>query len=140
VAADWGVKHEANCVCVPAADFDQDGDLDLLLVNFYGNVVLYRNNTDDKNWLVVKPVGRSSNPDGIGAKISVFAETERQPLVGFRQIRSGAGYCRSSPLVAHFGLGRPAAEAYRVEVLFPGTKTPVVRQRVKPGQRLVVAE
>jgi hypothetical protein len=140
VAAEWGVKHEANCVCVPAADFDQDGDLDLLLVNFYGNVVLYRNNTDDKRWLVVKALGRRSNPDGIGARISVFAETDRRPPVGFRQIRSGAGYCRSSPLVAHFGVGRPAAEAYRVEVLFPGAKTSVVKEHVKPGQRVVVSE
>src|SRR5207244_13528892 len=120
---------------------DQDCDLDLLLVNFYGNVVLYRNNTDDKDWLMVKPVGRRSNPDGIGAKVSVFAETEaQQRLVGFRQVHSGAGYCRSSPLVAHFGLGHPAAKFYRVEVLFPGAKTPVVKERVTPGQRVLISE
>ena len=52
----WGIRREANCVCVPAVDFDNDGDLDLLLVNFYSNVVLYRNETNDKNWLRVKAV------------------------------------------------------------------------------------
>jgi hypothetical protein len=132
----WGIKHEANCVCVPAVDFDNDGDLDLLLVNFYSNVVLYRNNTDDKNWLRVKAVGTKSNPDGIGAKIRVYA---RDKLVGYRQIHSGAGYCRSSPLEAHFGLGK-SADAYRVEVQFSGSKTIVTRDNVKPGQRIVIRE
>ncbi len=135
-AKEWGIKHEANCVCVPAVDFDNDGDLDLLLINFYSNVVLYRNNTNDKNWLRVKAVGTKSNPDGIGAKISVFAKGK---LIGYRQIHSGAGYCRCSPLEAHFGLGK-AAESYRVEVVFSGSKTRVVRENVKAGQRLVIQE
>lgn len=136
LAKHWGIQHEANCVCVPAVDFDNDGDLDLLLVNFYSNVVLYRNNTDDKNWLRVKAVGTKSNPDGIGARVSVFTKDK---LVGYRQVHSGAGYCRSSPLQAHFGLGK-AAESYRVEVVFSGSKTRVVRQNVKPGQRIVIRE
>ncbi|MSQ94819.1 MAG: CRTAC1 family protein [Gemmataceae bacterium] len=135
-AKQWGIKHEANCVCVPAVDFDNDGDLDLLLINFYSNVVLYRNNTNDKNWLRVKAVGAKSNPDGIGAKISVYAKDK---LVGYRQIHSGAGYCRSSPLEAHFGLGK-AVESYRLEVVFSGSKTRVVRENVKAGQRIVIRE
>jgi enediyne biosynthesis protein E4 len=135
-AKEWGIKHEANCVCVPAVDFDNDGDLDLLLVNFYSNVVLYRNDTDDKNWLRVKAVGTKSNPDGIGAKVSIFA---RENLVGYRQIQAGAGYGRCSPLEAHIGLGKPA-ESYRVEVVFSGTNTRVVRENAKAGQRIVVRE
>src|SRR5205814_650994 len=100
------IDHEANCVCTPAADFDNDGDLDLLLVNFYSNVVLYRNDTNDRNWLRVKAVGTRSNPDGIGAQISVFSgDGDRRRLVGFRHVQSGAGYARCSPLEAHFGLG-----------------------------------
>lgn len=136
VAGEWGVKHEANCVCVPAVDFDNDGDLDLLLVNFYSNVVLYRNETNDKNWLRVKAVGAKSNPDGIGAVVRVFAKDQ---MVGFRQIHSGAGYCRSSPLEAHFGLGK-AVESYRVEVQFSGSRTRVIRENVKAGQRIVIRE
>ena len=133
----WQLAHKANCVCVPAADFDNDGDLDLLLVNFYSQPVLYRNETNDKNWLRVKPVGTKSSRDGIGAQVSVFAGDK---LIGSRQIHSGAGYCRSSPLEAHFGLGKTPATNYRVEVLFPATKTRVVRGDVKPGQRIVVHE
>jgi hypothetical protein len=137
----WGIKHEANCVCIVAADFDNDGDLDLLLVNFYSNVVLYRNDTNDHNWLKVKPVGTRSNRDGIGAKVFVYTDDGGgRRLVGFRHIQSGAGYCRCSPLEAHFGLGKTPAAGYTVEVIFPGTKRRVVRKDVKPGQRLVIKE
>ncbi len=136
-SAAWGVRTEANCVCVPAADFDGDGDLDLLLVNFYQNLVLYRNDTNGKDWLRVKAIGAKSNPDGIGAKVRVFGADGA--LDGFREIQTGAGYCRSSPLEAHFGLGKSASPC-RVEVLFPATKSRVVVEGVKPGQRLVVRE
>ena len=141
VGADWGVKHVANCVCVPAADFDADGDLDLLLVNYYSNAVLLRNNTNDARWLKVKPIGRKSNLDGIGAVVRLFAlDGGRATLVGTRQIQSGAGYCRSSPLVAHFGIGTKPAAAYRVEVFFPWTNTRVVKKGIKPAQRVVILE
>ena len=61
-------------------------------------------------------------------------------LVAFRHIQSGAGYCRCSPLEAHLGLGKTPAAGYRVEVNFPATQTRVVREQVKPGQRIVVKE
>jgi hypothetical protein len=140
VAKAWGVKHEANCVCVPAVDFDNDGDLDLLLINFYSQPVVYRNDTNDKSWLRVRVEGDQHSRDGIGAKVSVFRVVDGQKqLVGFREIQSGSGYCRGSPLEVHFGLGTPAA-SYRVEVVWPGSKQPVVRDNVAPGQRLVVKE
>lgn len=137
VGKDWGVDYRGNCVCVPAADFDNDGDLDLLLVNFYANVVVLRNNTDDRNWLRVKVVGVKSNPDGIGARIALFADDK---LLGTRHIQSGAGYCRCSPLEAHFGLGQQPAASYRVEVLFSAKQTRVRSADIKPGQRIVLRE
>lgn len=137
----WGIRHEANCVCVPATDFDNDGDLDLLLVNFYTQPVLYRNETNDQNWLQVRAVGTKSGRDGVGAKVSVYStDNDSKKLAGFRQINSGAGYCRSSPLLAHVGLGKTPAASYRVEVLFPASKKTVVQDGVKPGQRIVVRE
>ena len=132
VEREWGVGHEANTVCVPAADFDGDGDLDLLLVNFYSNVVLLRNNTDDTNWLRVRAAG----PGGVGAKVAVTAGDAR---VGVAAIRSGHGYATCPPLEAHFGLGAMPQAAYRVTVTFPSGKV-VVRDGVKPGSRIDVKE
>ncbi len=141
VSKEWGAKIEANCVCVPAADFDNDGDLDLLLINFYTQPVLLRNETNDKNWLRVRATGSASSLDGIGAKVSVFSVEEgKKRLVGFRQISSGAGYCRCSPLEAHLGLGKTPAAGYRVEVTFPATGKVIAKDNVKPGQRLTVSE
>ena len=136
-AAAWGVKHRSNCVCVPAADLDNDGDLDLLLVNYYSNVVVYRNNIDDKNWLKVKAVGTVSNLDGIGARIRLLGGGK---LLATRHVQAGAGYCRCSPLEAHFGLGRKPAARYTVEVFFPATRKRVTVENVKPGQRIVIKE
>jgi hypothetical protein len=123
---DWGSKEVANCVCVPAADLDADGDLDLLLVNFYSNPRLLRNNTNGRNWLQVRAP--------IGSKVSLWAGAKR---VGFRQIQSGSGYGRCSPLVAHFGLGSQPAASYRVEVILPGGKR-LNRDGIAPAQRLIM--
>jgi hypothetical protein len=140
IGKEWGVKYEGNCVYVPAADFDNDGDLDLLLVNFYSNAVLYRNETNDRSWLRVRAQRTKSSRDGIGARVTIFAERVPGKMVGFRQIQSGSGYGRCSPLEAHFGLGKTPAESYRVEVVFSASKTKVVVENVKPGRLLVVKE
>ncbi len=137
----WGVGFEANCVCVPAADFDNDGDLDLLLVNFYKNIVLYRNNTNNKRWLKVKPVGVKTNLNGIGAQVRLFRHAGGERiLIGMRHVQAGAGYGRCSPLEAHFGLGPKSAGELEVDVFFPATRTRVVKKGVQPTQRLVVQE
>lgn len=137
VATEWGVKHEANCVCVGVADFDGDGDLDMLLVNFYSEVVLLRNNTDDGNWLRVKSLGKGGNRDAIGAKVRLLDASGS--LLATRHVQSGSGYCRSSPAEAHFGLGRKPAASYSVEVTFPSGKK-VTQKDVKPGRTMTVKE
>jgi hypothetical protein len=69
-----------------------------------------------------------------------LALSRKRRLVGFRHIQSGAGYCRCSPLEAHFGLGKSPAAGYTVEVFFPATEKRVVKKDVQPGQRLVITE
>jgi enediyne biosynthesis protein E4 len=137
----WGVKAEANCICAVAADLDNDGDLDLLLVNFDSGVVLYRNNTNDGHSLRVKAVGKRSNLDGIGAQVWVYDTTgPGKRLVGHRHIQSGTGYCKCGPLEAHIGLGRKPAPTYQVEVFFPAAGKRVVATGIKPGRVVVVRE
>lgn len=86
-------------------------------------------------------IGSKSNVDGIGSQVSVFkAAGDKKELVGCRQIQSGSGYCRCSPLEAHFGLGKIPEAEYQVEVVFPATRTRVIRNGIKSGQRIVIRE
>jgi hypothetical protein len=87
-------------------DFDNDGDLDVL-VNCVNDVpqLLRCDQAPGNNWIKVKTVGVKSNRSGIGARI--YCETEG----GHRQmdeVRSGGSYLSQSDLRVHFGLGKAA--------------------------------
>jgi hypothetical protein len=96
-------------------DFDDDGDLDLLLTSNGGPAELLRNDTTPRrHWLQVTTQGARSNRDGLGAEVTVTAGGRRQ-----RQwVRSGSSYCSASARCLQFGLG-DAARVERVEVRWP---------------------
>jgi hypothetical protein len=115
------------------ADVDNDGDLDLYVVNWGAENKLFLNSQNDSNWLKVKLVGTASNRDAYGAKVKLLAGDR---LAGFREVRSATGFCAQEPAVVHFGA--PIGN-YTVEVFFPsGTK--VVLNDVKAGQLVEVVE
>jgi hypothetical protein len=118
------------------ADIDNDGDLDLYVVNWGAPNKLYKNTQDDKNWLKVKLAGTVSNRDAYGAKVKVFEAGKSQQLA-LREIRSATGFCAQEPSVAHFGLS--AARTYDVVAVFPsGIESKVTG--VKTGQTLEIIE
>lgn len=92
------------------ADWDLDGDLDLVVSNNGGRAVLLRNDGDEgKHWLqVVLPAAR-----GVGAKVWVEAGGRVQE----REFGMAGGYLSQGELVAHFGLG--AAQRALVRVVWP---------------------
>ena len=100
------------------ADFDHDGDLDVLISTNNGPAVLLRNDGANRNhWLSVRLRGARSNRDGIGAVVRVESAGGKQ----WSMVRSGSGYCSQSDLALTFGLGPDASSA--VEVEWPsGTK------------------
>jgi len=84
------------------ADFDNDGDLDLAVIDRGQYPELLRNDGGNANhWLEVRLIGTRSNRDGIGAKLKLTAE-------GFTQVKQsqgGMGYMSASDPRIHFGLG-----------------------------------
>ncbi len=115
------------------ADVDNDGDLDLYVVNWGAENKLFLNNQNDKNWVKVKLTGTKSNRDAYGARVKLLADGK---LVGMREVKSATGFCAQEPAVAHFGA--PAGKKYSIEVVFPsGTK---VVQAVTAGQLVEVVE
>jgi len=100
---------------VAFADFDNDGDIDIAMAQMNGSPVLFRNDQSTGNhWVMFRTVGRKSNRDGIGARLTVTAG-------GLRQIweikRAVSIYSCSDPR-AHFGLGA-AAKIEKLEVRWP---------------------
>ena len=84
-------------------DYDDDGDLDIFVLNLNDRPTLLRNDGgNENNWLMVKTIGTESNRDGIGARIEVSSGGLTQSA----EIRSGASYLSHNDLRAHFGLGQ----------------------------------
>lgn len=84
-------------------DYDNDGDVDILISNNNQTANLFRNDSvNQNNWLKVKTIGTKSNRDGIGAKIKVIAGD----LVQIAEVRSAASYLSANDLRVTFGLGK----------------------------------
>ena len=85
------------------ADYDNDGDLDLIVTNNNQRPMLLRNDSNQNNhWISIKLIGTLSNRDGIGAKIEVITGTR----VLTREVRSASSYLSQDDLRVHFGLGQ----------------------------------
>ncbi len=98
------------------ADFDHDGDLDLLISNNQGPAILLRNDGGNRNHsLTLRLVGTKSNRDAIGAVVRL-----ESPFVGrqMQMVHSGSSYCSQSDLALTFGLG-PDPRASAIEIQWP---------------------
>jgi len=116
------------------ADFDNDGDQDLVVGSGSG-VKLFRNDTKNGNkWLEVRVIGREFSRAGIGARVIVTQGKNRQ----IREVEGGKGTMSQNSLVQHFGLGL-VDKPVTVEVRF-GPKSRVVLRGVKLNQLITVTE
>ena len=124
-------------------DFDNDGDLDILVSNNGQAPQLLRNDGGNRNhWLQVFLVGTKSNRDGVGARVKVVSGD----LTLYDQRKGGRSYQSAQDPRLHFGLGqRQAVDS--VEVRWPsGTVTRLENLRsdqiitVKEGAGLVSRE
>jgi len=87
------------------ADYDNDGDLDLLITANNGAARLLRNDNGNQNDVLrVKTIGTRSNRDGIGAKVTV---TTAAGVRMSRMVKTGSSYLSQSELPLTFGLGKP---------------------------------
>ncbi len=117
------------------ADFDHDGDLDVLITNNHGPAVLYRNDGGNRNhWLNVRLTGDKSNRSAIGAVVRIETASGKQ----WQTVHSGSSYCSVSDRALVFGLG--AATAVKsLEIEWPsGTKQR--RTNIAANQFLTIKE
>jgi enediyne biosynthesis protein E4 len=120
------------------ADYDLDGDLDLVITANNGPARLLRNDNGNQNdMLRIKTVGTRSNRDGIGAKITVKTSNGMRL---FGMVKSGSSYLSQSELPLTFGLGKPdGAKTVSVEITWPSGQKDSI-SNVKANQFIIVKE
>ena len=124
-------------------DFDNDGDLDLLVVNQKpisnsfsqsSPTLFYRNDSVSDNWLKVQLTGIDQDKNGIGARVEVTIG--RQKII--REIDGGSSHSSQNSTIAHFGLGT-AKIADTVRIIWVGGKEQVMFHQ-KANQLLKIVE
>jgi hypothetical protein len=104
-------------------DFDNDGDVDVLVANCNEAPVLLRNDGgNQQHWLTVRCVGRRSNRDSIGARVKLTAGGKTQ----IQGVAGGGSYLSSSDRRLHFGLGSSTV-VDQIEIQWPSGKSQVLR-------------
>jgi hypothetical protein len=106
---------------VASADFDRDGDLDILVANWGANAEenrFYRNDIYGTHWLEIRLRGTSSNSYGIGSKVRVRYIKGGVAVWLTRWLLPQAGYASQDEPILHFGLGE-ATNVDAIEVTWP---------------------
>ena len=130
-----GVSKEHASRGAAFADFDKDGDLDVIITNLNDSPSLLQNESvNNNNWLSVRLEGHRSNRSGIGARIQINSGD----LVQIDEVRSASSYYSSNGLAVHFGLGL-SKQVEQLEILWPsGTQQRF--KNIQAGQVVTVHE
>ena len=116
---------------VVCADFDNDGDTDILLLA--DRPILWRNDELDNEYLKVRLIGTPPNTEAVGARIILSSENTSQ----IREISIGSNFLSQNPAIQLFGLGSDTRSD--LTVIWPdGSET--VRTDVASGQTMELTQ
>ncbi len=134
-AQEAGLKQAIDGRGVSCFDYQQDGDIDIVISNWEGRPVFFKNNNPEKNnWLSIRLVGLSGNTEALGAKIRLYFEGGVQ----YREVRFENNFVSTNPRQQHFGIGLSKA-VKKVEIDWPAPDyvTTVINQPAINQRHLV---
>ena len=134
-ATELGISDRHNGRGIVCADFDEDGDVDVLMLHKDPTLsaTLWENQGTSNNYLRVKLNGLPPNTEAAGARITVRIGADVQ----LREISVGSNYTSQNPTVQVFGLGS-SATVDELVVEWPGGDQTSVRTDVGGNQTLVL--
>jgi hypothetical protein len=116
-------------------DYDNDGDMDVFVVNLNSHCAFLRNNKGNQNnWIMLSLTGTSGNRDGIGARIKITSGGKTQ----LAQRKTTTGYLSQNDPRIHFGLGKNQI-VDKIEIIWPSGKTQTL-ENINANQILEVKE
>jgi hypothetical protein len=131
--AGFRIEHVGRGAAV--ADFDNDGDLDIVVTDSGGRPLLLRNDGGNRNhWIGIRARGRESNRFGIGCKVRVASGGRTQ----VHEINPFGSYLSTSDARLYFGLGQET-KVTRLEIEWPNGKKQALAN-VASDQVLVLDE
>jgi hypothetical protein len=138
-SAPWGLNEPTFSNGAAYADFDNDGDLDVVINNINDEAVLYENEFKDENgaadhYLQIKLEGNAPNTDGFGTWIKLYYKNGQQAHEHYN-VR---GYLSSVSPIAHFGLDS-VNTVDSIIVIWPDNRKQTLQQ-VKADQRITVKQ
>lgn len=117
----WGFNSKTQSNGVAYADFDNDGDLDLVINNINGVAQIYKNN-DTNNFIQLRLVGDTKNTKALGTKITITANDKKQ----YQELYTSKGFLSSVQDIINFGVGS-AKKIDEISIEWPNKKTTVLK-------------
>jgi hypothetical protein len=131
-----GITEKFSSRGAAFGDFDNDGDIDALVLNMNDLPSLLRNDGGNKqNWIKLKLIGTTCNRTAIGARARVVAGKHAQ----IDEVHSGSSVMSQSDLRLHFGIGK-AETVDVIEVKWPTTQNVERFHEVRANQILTIKE
>jgi hypothetical protein len=136
-----GISDPAACRGCAFGDFDNDGDIDVVVntVNDFPQLLRCDSKLTN-NWIKVRTIGTKSNRSGIGARIACVTHVpdESKPHRQIDEVRSGGSYISQNDLRIHFGIGK-AEQVDLLEIRWPSGQVDTIKD-VKSNQLIFVKE